>query len=302
MDPKDQELFQELYQKLLQALTLQGLRKKTIASYSRAVRRISQHLDRCPNNLTPDDLKEYFANLVKTRSWSIVKIDRCGLQFFWKHVLEKEWDWVKIVKPPVFRRLPDVLTVKETELLLNTIRKPCYRVFLFTVYSMGLRLGEGLKLEVGDIDSQKMRVHIREAKGGKDRFVPLPEATLKVLRLYWLKHRNSKLLFPTIQGTFETIQNSTKHMHEGGVQKAMQLALQECKIRKYVTVHSLRHSFATHLVEAGVQLRLIQEHLGHVSPETTAVYTKLTEVSHQNGARAINSIMGQIKINWKEFA
>ncbi|MBF0548890.1 MAG: site-specific integrase [Candidatus Riflebacteria bacterium] len=302
MNPQDQKQFQALYQKQLQALTLQGLRKKTIASYSRAVRRISQHFDRCPINLTQDDLKEYFANLVKTRSWSIVKIDRCGLQFFWKHILEKEWDWVKIVKPPVFRRLPDVLTVKETELLLNTVRKLCYKVFLFTVYSMGLRLGEGLKLEVGDIDSQKMRVHIREAKGGKDRFVPLPETTLKVLRLYWLKHRNSKLLFPTIQGTAETIKNSTKHMHEGGAQEAMQAALQECKIQKRVTVHSLRHSFATHLVEAGVQLRLIQEHLGHVSPETTAVYTKLTEVSYQNGNSAINSIMRQIRINWDEVA
>ncbi|MFZ2955921.1 MAG: site-specific integrase [Candidatus Ozemobacteraceae bacterium] len=302
MDLQDQKQFQVLYQKQLQALTLQGLRRKTIASYSRAVRRISQHFDRCPDNLTPDDLKEYFANLVKTRSWSIVKIDRCGLQFFWKHVLEKEWDWIKIVKPPIFMHLPDVLTVKETGLLLNTVRKFCYKVFLFTVYSMGLRLGEGLKLEVGDIDGQKMRVHIRDAKGGKDRFVPLPGATLRVLRLYWLKHRNKKLLFPTVQGTSETIKNSTKHMHQGGVQEAMQAALQECSIRKRITVHSLRHSFATHLVEAGVQLRLIQEHLGHVSPETTAIYTKLTEVSYQNGNSAINSLMEQIRINWDKSA
>jgi integrase/recombinase XerD len=132
------------YQQLQQALVCQGLRPKTIDAYSRAVRRVAGFFKRCPDNLTSEELKRYFAALVDSHSWSTVKLDRNGIQLFYRHVLHRPWDWVEIVKPPRVQRLPDVLSVQETFKLINATRKLRYRVFFLTVYSMGLRLGEGL--------------------------------------------------------------------------------------------------------------------------------------------------------------
>jgi len=297
MDTPNETRFNVLYHNHVQSLKLQGKSPKTIIAYSRPVRRLLEFFDRDPQELTCDDLKQYFTALLKSHAWGTLKIERSGLQFFWKHVLNKKWNFVSIVKPPIVKILPDVLTVKETELLLNTVRIFRYRVFLFTVYSMGLRLGEGLKLRSGDIDSGKMRVHIRNAKGNKDRFVPLPAATLNALRIFWRTHKNPNLLFPNLLGNAETICKTDRHMNYQGVQLALAAALRDCGIRKRIHVHSLRHTFATHLVEAGVQLRLIQEHLGHVSPQTTAIYTRLTEPSFQNRNTAINNLMDSIKLD-----
>jgi site-specific recombinase XerD len=296
MMPLETEKFNQLYHDHTQALKLQGKSRTTIDLYSRAVRRVAKFFDRCPDSLTPGDLKRYFAALVESHSWSTVKVDRFGLSFFWEHVLGKPWDFVKIVKPPQIRRLPDVLTVAETQRLFAVVEKPRYRTCLFTIYSMGLRLGEGLSLRVGDIDSEKMRVHVRDAKGLKDRIVPLPTATLTVLRGFWRTHRNPLLLFPNQSGSAETICSTQRTMDRGGLQEAMKAALADSRIAKRISVHSLRHSFATHLVEAGVQLRLIQEILGHTSPETTAIYARLTEPSYQNRAEAINAIMNRFHI------
>ncbi|KZN53049.1 hypothetical protein N474_22270, partial [Pseudoalteromonas luteoviolacea CPMOR-2] len=164
-------------QQHLTNLTLQGKRPATIDAYSRAVRRIAAFFDCCPDNLTTQDLKVYFAQLIASHSWSTVKLDRNGLQFFYRHVLNKEWQWLDIVKPPQSKTLPDILTVPEVAAVINHTRQLRYQVFFLTLYSMGLRLGEGVSLQVCDIDSARMQVHIRHAKGGKDRFVPLPSRT-----------------------------------------------------------------------------------------------------------------------------
>ena len=134
---------------------------KTVAAYSRAVRRVAEYFDCCPDRLTNEHLKALFAALVDFHSWSTVKLDRCGLQFFYYHVLGKQWEWIQIFKPPQVHSLPDILTIEETWQLINIVHKLRYRVFFLTVYSMGLRLGEGLQLEVGDIDASRHRVHVR---------------------------------------------------------------------------------------------------------------------------------------------
>ncbi|MFZ5951450.1 MAG: tyrosine-type recombinase/integrase [Candidatus Rifleibacteriota bacterium] len=136
-------------------------------------------------------------HLIGTRSWSTVRADRCAMQFFWKHVLNRSWKWVNIVKPPQIRPIPDVLTVAETEKVLNAVRELRYRIFLFTLYSMGLRLKECLLLKVSDIDSERMQIHIRNGKGRKDRLVPLPAATLKALRISGKPTETRKCCFPT---------------------------------------------------------------------------------------------------------
>ena len=146
MDQAETNRFNELYERHLRLLKIQGKSRKTIDAYSRAVRRISGHFDCCPDQLTLEQREKYFFDLVESHSWSTVKIDRNGLQFFWKHVLERDWQWVNIVKVPKVRSLPDILTTTEVEQLIGATRKLRYRVFLLATYSMGLRLSETLAL------------------------------------------------------------------------------------------------------------------------------------------------------------
>ena len=230
MNKQDKALFDKHYKQLLQCLKLQGKADNTIDSYSRAVRRVVKHFDRLPELLTPDDLKDYFSALVKTHSWSTVKVDRLGLQFYWRHVLNKDWLWIDIVKPPKVKTLPDILTPAEVEALIAATDQLRYRVFLFVTYSMGLRLQEALSLQMCDIDSSRQLIHIRRGKGHKDRLVPLPDQALTALRTLWLKHRHPYLLFPG--GKIERIQQSDKHMDRGGAQNAMKAVVKDCGIKK----------------------------------------------------------------------
>jgi integrase/recombinase XerD len=182
MNIAQQARFNSLYQEHVNALRRLGKSKATIDGYSRALRRVTESFDKCPDRLTVTDLKQHFGNLVNSHSWSTVKVDRNGLQFFYKHVLDKPWRWVDIVKPPEIKSLPDILTADEISRILRTTEQTRYRIFFLTTYSMGLRLGEALNLTVADIDAARHRVHIRCGKGRKDRFVTLPDRTLVALR------------------------------------------------------------------------------------------------------------------------
>ena len=232
MNKAEQSRFNRLYKRHLKALKLQGLSDSTIDVYARAVRRIAQYYDHCPDRLSIEQREDYFAELVESHSWSTVKVDRNGLQFFWKHVLKRDWQWVKIIKPPKIRSLPDILTVPEVEQVIVAARQLRYRVFVLTTYSMGLRLGEALALEVSDIDGQRKQVHIRRGKGHKDRFVPLPDLTYQALRVLWSKHRHPRLLFPSTVGSPERIRHATTPMNRGGTQAAVKALISECGIKK----------------------------------------------------------------------
>ena len=284
MDKYQQQHFDFLYHQHLTNLTLQGKRPSTIDAYSRAVRRITAYFDRCPDILTTQDLKQYFHALIQTHSWSTVKLDRNGLQFFYRYTLDKTWQWIDIVKPPQVTHLPDILTPAQVANLIQHTQQTRYRVFFLTLYSMGLRLSEALHLGIVDIDSQSMQVHIREGKGGKDRLLPLPNHTLFALRNYWLTHRHPQLLFPGNGKTLNT------PMDKGSVQKALKQVLITCRINKHISPHSLRHCFATHLLEQGLDLRSLQQLLGHSSLNTTARYTQLTTVKQQDAVRLINQL------------
>lgn len=232
MDLSEQSRFNDLYQRHLRMLKLQGKSDKTIDVYARAVRRVTKHFDCCPDRLTPEQLEVYFGQLVDSHSWSTVKVDRNGLQFFWRHVLKRDWQWVTMIKPPKISTLPDILTLAEVERLICAARKLRYRVFFLTTYSMGLRLEEALSLQVGDIDAQRRLVHIRRGKGHKDRLVPLPELTYQALRVLWCRHRNPDLLFPSAQGPLERVRQAKNHMDRGSTQVAMKVLVKECGIKK----------------------------------------------------------------------
>jgi len=232
MNQSETKRFNELYDRHVQFLKLQGKSQKTIDAYARAVRRIRDHYDCCPDRLTLEQLETYFLKLVESHSWSTVKIDRNGLQFFWRFVLKRDWQWLDIVKPPKIQSIPDIFTVQEVEKIIGTTRLLRYRVFFLTTYSMGLRLEEALSLQVGDIDAGRKKVHIRRGKGCKDRLIPLPELTYWSLRALWLTHRHPTLLFPNVTGSLETIKKATTHMDRGGTQKAMKTVVEECGIKK----------------------------------------------------------------------
>jgi len=232
MEPNEQSRFDTLYKRHLRALKLQGLSDKTIDVYARAVRRVAQSYDCCPDHLTTEQLETHFAELVESHSWSTVKVDHNGLRFFYKHVLKRDWSWVNIIKAPKIQALPDILNIAEVEQLIGATRKLRYRVFLLTTYSMGLRLGETLALQVGDIDAQRKQVHIRRGKGHKDRLVPLPDMTCQALRALWSKHRNPRFLFPSPVGSPARIRKAITHMDRGGAQAAMKAVVAQCRIKK----------------------------------------------------------------------
>jgi site-specific recombinase XerD len=277
------------------ALRRQGLCKVTRDSYARSVRRLEAFVDVPLDQLDVAHLKNYFSALIESHSWSTVRVDRCGLQFFYHHVLERDWDWIRIVRPPREQSIPDVLSQAEVVHLLRCVREPRYRTYLFATYSLGLRLSEALALQVGDIDSAHARVHVRRGKGCKDRLVPLPDLTLRALRRHWAGHRHPHLIFPAPGCDPST----ARTMNAGGVQAALKKALPDAGIHRRITVHSLRHSYATHLLEAGVDLREIQALLGHSSPVTTARYAHLTEVTAANTRERIEALMRSLQALWR---
>jgi len=293
MSPSEQARFDSLYQQHVNVLKLQGKAPATVDAYSRAVRRITAHFDRCPDQLTREDLQEYFSALLQTHSWSTVKLDRNGLQFFYRHVLNKPWQWVDIVKPPTVKTLPDILSTGEVSRIIHHTRSARYQTYLLCVYSMGLRLSEALHLKVPDIDSARHRLHVRAGKGSKDRMVFLPNRTLDMLRHYWAMHRNPTWIFPEGKNPLVRHQ-ATRPMDRGGLQKSVKAIAQSCGIHKKISIHTFRHCYGAHLVEAGVNLRAIQHQMGHECPKTTALYTQLTDTVHQDTGTMINQVVDQL--------
>ena len=232
MTPSIALKFNHYYDQHCKHLKLKGLQPKTIDAYSRAIRRIGAHFQGDLDNLSQEQLVDYFHSLLSRLSWSAVKLDLYGLKFFYTHVLQKPWVDVLMIKPPRCTRIPDIVTVAEAQQLFMATRLLSYRVFYFTLYSMGLRLGEGLRLEVGDIDAMRMRVHIRNAKGNKDRLVPLPLNTLRVLRQFWALHKNPTLIFPNRARGLKGAYLANSPLDRGGVQKTIGLVTQEMGLKK----------------------------------------------------------------------
>ena len=224
--------FKRNYERLLQHLKLKGLRPKTIDAYARAIRQAGERFNQQIDDLAAQQLTDYFSERLDTHSWSAVKLDLYGLRFYYEHVLAKPWPASGLLRSPRSQRLPDIVTVEEMQRLLSATRVLSYRVLFFTLYSLGLRLGEGLRLEVGDIDGVRGRVHIRNSKGNKDRLVPLPKATYKLLRSYWQVHRNPVLLFPSRVGGVSGGACATTPLDRGGVANTLRQAIASCGLKK----------------------------------------------------------------------
>lgn len=283
----------QLRQRFIDDLQLQGMSARTQQAYTRVVRLLSEHYQKSPAQITEEELRQYFLHVKNIKHWSRATMTQaiCGITFFFEQTLHRDWTTLHIVRPAKEKRLPVILTVEEVRQILSAIRLLRYRACLTTIYACGLRLKEGTHLQVADIDSSRMLVHVRLGKGGKDRYVPLPQSTLELLRLYWKTHRNPVWLFPATGrgGIHES--HATEPTSHTNVQAAFRAALKETGIRKKASVHTLRHSYATHLLEAGVNLRQIQVYLGHNSVQTTSFYTHLTMISKTQACDAINTLM-----------
>jgi integrase/recombinase XerD len=224
--------FDRQYQTHLKHLKLKGLQPKAIDAYARAIRRMGGYFSHRIDDLSEAQLTDYFSDLIATHSWSAVKLDLYGFKFYTLHVLRKPWVMPHLIKPPKAQRLPDIVTVDEAQRLFAATRKLSYRVFYFTLYSLGLRLSEGLALKVADIDAQRRRVHIRDSKGNRDRFVPLPDATLDALRRFWQLHRHPELLFPNRQGGLKAARRASSPLDRGGVQITLRQVALDCGLKK----------------------------------------------------------------------
>lgn len=224
--------FARNYDSLLKRLKLRGMQPKTIESYSHGVRRAAAHFDYRIDDLSKDQLADYFAQILDDLSWSTLKCDLYGLKFYYAYVLDKPWPGAELTKAPKVSRLPDIVTVAQMQQIVDATRVLSYRVFFFALYSMGLRLGEGLQLRVGDLDAERMRVHVRDAKGNRDRLVPLPARTLEVLREFWKVHRNPVLLFPSRKKGLSGASDATTHMDRGGVQQALRQVTADIGFKK----------------------------------------------------------------------
>jgi site-specific recombinase XerD len=276
-----------------QDLQLAGLSQGTQSVYLRSVRQLAAYFNTSPDQLSEAQLREYllFLKNDKRLAAATLQLAYHGIRFFYTHTVPRDWQTLKrlrIRKPKV---LPDVLSIEEVHQLIEAIHRPHYKAYLWTVYSLGLRRQEGLDLKVGDIDSQRMMVHVRRGKGAKDRYVPLPAKTLAVLREYWATHRNPVWLFPVYPRNPKRAAAATRPMGRGGVEAALRQVVQQLKLRKSVHLHTLRHSYATHLLEAGVNLRLIQQYLGHGSLRTTMIYLHLTSLGQEQARAAIERLM-----------
>lgn len=232
MESLSANTFDQNYQAHLKHLKLKGLQPKTIDAYARAMRRIGKRFDHQIEDLSEQQLTDYFTELLASHSWSAVKLDLYGLKFYYAHVLRRPWVAPGLIKPPKGQRLPDIVTVEEAQRIFAATRVVSYRVFFFTLYSLGLRLGEGLRLQVGDIDAVRWRVHVRDSKGNRDRFVPLAKATHQLLQRFWQVHRNPALLFPNRHGGLSGAASATTPLDRGGVQTTLHRVIGSCGLKK----------------------------------------------------------------------
>lgn len=284
-----------LRQRMIEDLQLRGLSKRTQVVYVRAVRQLAEHYGKSPDQISEEELRQYFLYLknVKQASRSTITVALCAIKFLYEHTLQREWPTLTLIRPPRERKLPIILSRQEVHRALSCLRRPHYRVCLSTIYSCGLRLEEGLHLQVPDIDSDRMLIRVR-GKGRKDRYVPLPQRTLELLREHWLTHRHPVWLFPARGQRGILLPSAQRPMGGRSMQRAFQSALKEGGVQKPATVHTLRHSWATHLLEAGVNLRQIQVWLGHSSLSTTAIYTHLTRITEAQATETINRLMEEL--------
>jgi len=282
-------------------LSLRSVSARTREEYGRFLRVLARHTGRDPATLAEAEARAYLLFLKQEKKYApgSMRIAVAALRMFYNALLGKGWGLFDLVRSPDKQRLPLVLTREQVAKLLGVLSEARFRALFTLLYACGLRVGEAVKLEVRDIQATQRRIHIREGKGGKDRLVPLPDALLAVLREFWKSHRHPRLLFPGVSNAWrergtQGPRRTEAPMSESSVQHCCRLAAAQAGLPRGVTPHTLRHSYATHLLEEGVSLRQIASYLGHASLDTTVIYTHLTAVSEGRALEAIEGLTRRV--------
>jgi len=293
--------------KFKQLVELKDYRLPTKKEYVRYVWKLAEHFDCDPASLSENQVRQYFLFLRQElhASASVMKGAKWALRCFYRESLKVTgWTVFEDLRVAEPKSLPTVLGREEVQRLLASVREPRFATCLRLMYYCGLRISEALRWEVQDILGREKppRLHIRNAKGGKDRYVPLAAAMLEELRGWWRTHRNPKLIFPAPVSAkpgvvVPPLLNQTLvPMSAASVQEVFRLAQQTSGVHPRATPHTLRHSYATHLLEEGVSLRQISLYLGHSSLDTTAIYTHLTAISEARTQAALHRLYRPLKV------
>jgi integrase/recombinase XerD len=283
-----------LRQQMITALHLSGKSARTQASSVREVRLLAQFYHTSPDRISEQELQRSFLPRKNVDGLAPASMRICysGIRFFYQHVLQRDWSTLSLLRAPTTHRLPAVLSVEEVKRLLQAATPFHNQAYFTTVYSLGLRLHDALFLQVSDIDGQRLQVHVHRGKGAKDRDVPLPAETLALLRRSWKTPRHPTWLFPATGRDHTHSPTAASPMSRSSVQGAFRKAKHRAGITKMgVAIHTLRHSYATHLLEAGVNPRLIQRYLGHTQLETTMIYLHLTHKGQEEAYERLNALM-----------
>jgi site-specific recombinase XerD len=278
----------ELRRRMIQDMELRGLKPNTQQAYLDAVKHLAQHYGRSPDRLSEEELRQYFVRLSKDRrcAKSTLRVRLFAVKFLFRHTLRRPLPLFDLIRLPRDRKLPTVLSRQEVRRVLKCIRWQAARMTAVVMYSCGLRVTAATRLRPRDIDSRRMVLCVRNGKGRKDRYVPLPQRTLELLRAYWREHRPGHWLFPDRSGS--------KPIRREAVLSCVRAAGRDAKLTKPICCHTLRHSYATHLLEDGVDLRTIQALLGHRSIRSTIGYLHLTQKAIKNVHRSVNDLMGDL--------
>jgi site-specific recombinase XerD len=269
-------------------MRLRDYRPKTQSAYGLATRLFLDWAAAEPDALTEEHVRDYFLFLreEKKQAPSSINVAVCAIRFFCTHTLGRDWPVFELLRVNKPRMLPTVLSTTEVRRLLSTVRHPVRRMALSTIYALGLRLGEGLRLETADVDAERLLVWVRDGKGAKDRGVPLPRPLLARLRRYWRHDRPS-----STSAYFFVPPGGHAPLHETTLQKTFSAAHAELALAKRASIHTLRHSYATHLLEAGISLRTIQDLLGHKSLRTTEIYVHVTQPGLERLQEVLDRLM-----------
>ncbi len=276
---------EDIRQRMIEDMKLRGLKPSTQATYLEAIKVLARHYDRQLDEITQEQVRDFLIYLIDTKGYakSTYKVYMYAIKFLYQNTLGRQWRFLTLARVSPERKLPIILSRDEVWSLLDLVRRDKPRMSLILMYTCGLRVSEAVHLRPRDIDSQRMVLWIRKGKGGKDRSVPLPSYTLAQLRAYWLKYKPKKWLFPS--------EHSISAITKSCVQRCLTATLRRSDIRKNVNCHTLRHSYATHLVEAGVHLRMIQSLLGHKSLSSTFIYIHLSQSTKVEVQTKINRLM-----------
>jgi integrase/recombinase XerD len=286
----------KLYARMSDDLHLGGMSERTHAGYLRAVRQLADYCQTTPGKITEDQLRRYFLYLKNEKKFAYgsLRVAFSGIKFFSTRTCKRSWDTLAKMKLQNVTTLPEVLTIAQVHSIIDACTTQRMAVYFWTVYSLGLRMQEGLNLQVGDVDAKRGMVHVHRGKGAKDRYIPLPSSTLQLLRLFWVTHKHKRLLFPADGRKHTGMSTAQTPMSPTAVQGAMKLITSQIDFGKKVSIHTLRHSYATHLLEAGISLKVIQKYLGHSSLQTTLIYLHLTEIAEADARKAIERIFRRL--------